>query len=141
MGNTVEVLLGHPGGPEWVRKDDGAWSTPKGLVEGDGSDLDTAVREFREETGITARGPFLELGQVRSASGKRICAWAFEGTCDPAEARSNTFTMEWPPKSGKIQEFPELDRVGFFTLPEARQKLHAPQVALLDRLIAALALD
>lgn len=117
-----EVLLVHPGGPFWAKKDDGTWSIPKGEVEPGQDLLATARREFAEETGFQADGPFVPLTPVRQPSGKVIHAWAFEGDADPAGLRSNLFSLEWPPKSGRRQEFPEVDRAAWFTLPRAAQK-------------------
>ncbi|HYC77171.1 MAG TPA: NUDIX domain-containing protein [Planctomycetota bacterium] len=132
-----EVLLGHPGGPLWARKDDGAWSIPKGEVEGDEAEIDAARREFREETGFEATGDPLPLGEARLKSGKRIVAFAVRGDADPSALRSGTFEMEWPPRSGRRATFPELDRVAWFDLATARTKLNAGQVPFLDRLEAA----
>ncbi len=135
-GGTLEVFLVHPGGPFWAKRDAGAWSIPKGeLAEGE-SALDAARREFAEETGFTPQGDFVPLPPVRQKSGKIIRAWAVEGDFDPAALRSERFAMEWPPKSGRMQEFPEVDRAGWFTLEEARTKLVAGQVPLLDALAA-----
>jgi predicted NUDIX family NTP pyrophosphohydrolase len=133
-GVSPEVLLVHPGGPFWRNKDDGAWTIPKGEVESGEDLLAAAIREFTEETGLTPVEPFRPLGQVRHKSGKIIHAWAFEGDCHPIEVRSNTFELEWPPKSGRKQEFPEIDRAEFFDLPNARRKMLAAEVPLLDRL-------
>lgn len=134
-----EVLLAHPGGPYWARKDEGAWTLPKGEC-GEGEEpLVAAQREFNEETGFAARGPFLPLGEVRQKSGKRIQAWAFAGECDPAQLQSISFEMEWPPRSGRRQAFVEIDRAAWFSLPEARRKLIAGQLPFLDRLQALLA--
>lgn len=130
----MEVLLVHPGGPFWMKKDAGAWSLPKGEA-GAGEDLlQTAQREFEEETGFHPEGEFFSLGEVRQKSGKVVCAWAFEGDCDSSSLKSNTFMMEWPPRSGEKQEFPEIDRAEFFALDEARKKINPAQVALLDAL-------
>ncbi|MBV9464230.1 MAG: NUDIX domain-containing protein, partial [Verrucomicrobiae bacterium] len=124
----------HPGGPGWSKKDEGAWTLPKGEI-GEGEEpIDAARREFYEETGFTAEGPFLELAPVRQKSGKLVRAWAFEGDCKPEKARSNFFMMEWPPHSGKNAEFPEIDRVEFFDLPTARMKANPAQIALIDEL-------
>ncbi len=137
-GGALEVLLVHPGGPLWAKRDDGAWSVPKGEC-GDGEDpLAAAQREFREETGFEPHGPFRELGSVRQRGGKTVVAWAFEGDCDPAALRSNTFTIEWPPRSGQQRAFPEVDRAAWFTLDEARRKLNAGQLPLLERLAITL---
>ena len=130
----AEVLLVHPGGPFWAKKDLGAWSIPKGEVA-EGEDLlATARREFAEELGFAAIGAFLPLGEVRQKGGKTVHAWAVEGECDPATCRSNTFKMEWPPRSGKWAEFPEVDRAEFFSLAAAREKINTGQAPLLDQL-------
>ena len=121
-GGEPEVLLVHPGGPFWARKDDGAWSIPKGVVEPGEDLLATARREFTEETGFPVEGPFIPLTPLRQQSGKVIHAWAFEGDADPARLRSNTFSLEWPPKSGRQQEFPEADRAAWFPLGTAARK-------------------
>lgn len=131
----LEVLLVHPGGPFFAKKDLGDWGIPKG--EMDGNDMDefaAAKREFEEETGIKPEGRFTPLGSITQAGGKVVHAWALEGDCDPATTKSNTFTMEWPPRSGKIQEFPEVDRAEFFTIENARQKIKPTQVEFLERL-------
>lgn len=133
-GDRVEVLLVHPGGPFWMKKDAGAWSLPKGEVDSGEDALQAAQREFEEETGIRPQGEFIGLGEVKQKSGKVVRAWAFEGDCDPASLKSNTFVMEWPPHSGKKQEFPEIDRAEFLALEEARKKINPAQVALLDAL-------
>ncbi|MDD7812486.1 NUDIX domain-containing protein [Mycobacterium sp. CSUR Q5927] len=135
---AVEVLIAHPGGPFWSRRDDGAWSIPKG-EQPDGEDpWVTARREFVEELGLDPpEGERLELGVVRQAGGKVVTAFAVRGDLDVADARSNTFELEWPPRSGKLREFPEVDRVGWFTVAQARTKLLAGQRPLLDRLLAA----
>jgi predicted NUDIX family NTP pyrophosphohydrolase len=130
----VEVLLVHPGGPLWRRKDAGAWFVPKGELHENEDPLEAARREFREETSLEPAGPFVALGEVRHKSGKRVIAWAFEGDCDPSSIRSNTFRMEWPPRSGKEQEFPEIDRAEFLQLEQARQKMHEAESVFLDRL-------
>ena len=129
---TLQVLLVHPGGPYWRKKDEGAWSIPKGELGDEEDALDAAVREFEEETGIAPGSEFFPLGQVEQKGGKKVIAWAFEGDCDPGEIVSNTFPMEWPPKSGVTQEFPEIDRAEFFRLSEARIKINSAQAALLD---------
>ena len=133
-GGRVEVLLVHPGGPFWKNKDDGAWSIPKGEFEEGENPLAAARREFAEETGFQAPGPFVALGTARQKGGKVIHAWACEGDCDPGAIRSNTFTIEWPPRSGRQQEFPEIDRAAFFGLGEARRKINPAQAVLLDAL-------
>jgi len=136
----VEVLLVHPGGPFFARKDAGTWSVPKGLAREGEPELEAAVREFGEETSFEVRGErFLDLGEVRQAGGKQVRAWAIEGDCDPARLESNTFELEWPPRSGKQQSFPEVDRAGWFDLAVAREKINPAQGALLDRLQELLA--
>jgi predicted NUDIX family NTP pyrophosphohydrolase len=136
----VEVLLVHPGGPFFARRDDGAWSIPKGLHEDGEEPLAAARREFAEELGSPCPdGPALELGEVRQKNGKRVTAWAIEGDLDAGAITSNTFELEWPPRSGRRQEFPEVDRAGWFALDAARTKLLAAQAPLLDRLADALA--
>jgi len=138
-----EVLLGHPGGPFFAKKDDGAWSVLKGEFEPDEDPLIVARREFEEETGSPPPvGDVLYLGETRLRSGKTVFAWAIEGDLDPAIAVSNTFEIEWPPRSGRTQEFPEVDRVAWFDLASARRKLNPAQAAFVDRLEGALeALD
>ena len=131
---SLEVLLGHPGGPLWRNRDEGAWTLPKGGYEPPEEPLAAAVREFTEETGHVPDPPFLPLGEVRQKSGKRVQAWAFEGALEPSRLVSAPFEMEWPPRSGRMQRFPELDRVAWFTLQQARNKLIAAQTPLLDRL-------
>ena len=134
-GSELEVFLVHPGGPFWKNKDAGAWSLVKGEYEGAEDAMAAARREFAEETGFTLdEAEFLPLGEVRQAGGKVVTAWAVEQDLDPAMLRSNTFDMEWPPKSGKRQAFPEVDRAAWFQLPEARVKLIQAQTALLERL-------
>jgi predicted NUDIX family NTP pyrophosphohydrolase len=137
---ALEVLLVHPGGPFWAKKDLGVWSIPKGEYE-DGEDAQAAaVRELEEETGHRLEpGGLLELGSIRQRGGKVLTAWAAQGDLDAAAITSNTFTMEWPPRSGRQREFPEVDRAGWFELPAARDKLLPAQAELLDRLVSALA--
>ena len=130
----LEVLLVHPGGPFWRRKDVGAWTISKGEFTSDEDPLDAARREFREETGCEPHGPFLPLSAVKQAGGKVISAWAFEGDWDPAQLHSNTFSMEFPKGSGRVRTFPEVDRAEWFGLAEARQRINPAQVALLDEL-------
>ena len=130
----VEVLLVHPGGPFFAKKDLGAWSIPKGeVVEGEEL-LAAARREFAEELGFEASGEFLPLGEVKQKGGKTVHAWAMEGDCEPGKCRSNRFKMEWPPRSGKWAEFPEVDRVEFFSIAVAREKINQGQAPLLDQL-------
>ena len=130
----LEVLLGHPGGPFWAKKDDGAWTIPKGLVEAGDDILATARREFAEETNLAAGGDFVALMPVNQKSGKTVYAWAFEADFDLATFASNTFEIEWPPKSGRRQRFPEIDRIGYFALPIAMTKIIAYQQPLLREL-------
>lgn len=135
----LQVLLAHPGGPYWARKDDGAWTLPKGLVMPGEAALEAARREFSEETGFDSTPPFLPLGELRQKSGKLIQAWAFAGDCDPARLSSNTFELEWPPRSGRRRAFVEIDRAAWFTPDEARRKILPGQAAFIDRLVALLA--
>jgi predicted NUDIX family NTP pyrophosphohydrolase len=134
----LEVFLVHPGGPLWSKKDLGAWSIPKGLYEEDETPLNAAKREFEEETGFHPDGDYLELGDLRQPGGKIVTAWAFEGDCDPAQLVSNTFSMEWPPHSGRQIVAPEVDRGAWFTVPEARQRILIGQQPFLDRLVQKL---
>ena len=128
----LEVLLVHPGGPFWARKDDGAWTIPKGEI-GEGEDpLLAARREVAEETGATPDGEFLPLTPVRQAGGKIVQAWAVEGDLDPADIKSNTFEIEWPPRSGRRRAFPEIDRAAWFSIPAARTKILRGQLPLID---------
>jgi predicted NUDIX family NTP pyrophosphohydrolase len=132
--SRVEVLLVHPGGPFWAKKDDGAWSIPKGeFAEGE-DPADAARRELAEETGLVVAGELRPLGRVTQAGGKVVHAWAVEADVDAAAIRSNTFSMEWPPRSGRMQQFPEVDRAAWFSIDEARVKLLPAQRAFLDRL-------
>jgi predicted NUDIX family NTP pyrophosphohydrolase len=138
----LEVLLAHQGGPLWAKKDLGHWTIPKGEVEPGEEFEAVARREFAEETGHDAPGqPLIDLGEIRQKSGKLVLGWAVEGDLDPSSAVSNTYEMEWPPHSGVMQAFPEIDRVEWFDLDEARRRLKAAQVPFLDRLQAALAAD
>jgi predicted NUDIX family NTP pyrophosphohydrolase len=132
----IEVLLVHPGGPFWARKDDGAWSIPKGEHEPTEDPLAVALREFEEELGAPPPDPAdaRSLGELRQPSGKVVAAWAVEGDLDVRDVKSNTFEMEWPPRSGRTQDFPEVDRAGWFEPDEARRKLLRGQVGFLDRL-------
>ncbi|MDO8188351.1 NUDIX domain-containing protein [Conexibacter sp. JD483] len=134
-GGEREVLLVHPGGPFWAKKDAGAWSIPKGEHGDDEQPLDAARREFAEELGVALpAGEPVALGEIRQKGGKLVSAWAVEGDLDAERIVSNTFEMEWPPRSGKRASFPEVDRAGWFTLPAAREKLLAAQLPLLDRI-------
>lgn len=130
----LQVFLGHPGGPYFKKKDKGAWTIPKGEIEPDEEILVAACREFQEETGIAATEPFIELTPIKQKGGKVIHAWAFAGDCDPTKIVSNTFLMEWPPRSGKKVEFPEIDRAKFFDLTQAKEKINPAQIALIDQL-------
>ncbi len=133
---ALEVLLVHPGGPAWANRDAGAWSIPKGESLPGEELMDVARREFAEEMGSPVPATeFLELGELRTSSTKLVTIWAAEGDLDAASTRSNTFTMEWPPRSGRVQEFPEIDRAAWFGLDEARSKLVTGQVPFLDRLV------
>jgi predicted NUDIX family NTP pyrophosphohydrolase len=137
---TPQVLLVHPGGPLWARRDLGAWSIPKGEI-GDGEDPKAcARREFEEELGTAPpEGPLLDLGEIRQRGGKVVTAWGLEGELDPGEVRSGTFTMEWPPRSGTMREFPEVDRAAWFGVDEARERLLPAQAELVERLLERLA--
>ena len=131
---ALEVFLVHPGGPLWARKDDGAWSIPKGEAASGEDLLARAKLEFHEETGFIADGDFRALPPVRQKGGKIVHAWAVEGDCDAEAVKSNSFTLEWPPRSGRMQEFPEVDRAAWLDLATARRKINAGQAALLDHL-------
>ncbi|HEX2211645.1 MAG TPA: NUDIX domain-containing protein [Longimicrobium sp.] len=134
----LEVFLAHPGGPFWKNKDAGAWTLPKGLVDEGETPLDAARREFREETGIDPREPFLPLGEIRQKAGKRVHAWAWEGNADPEKVTSNEMRTEWPRGSGRWITFPEVDRCAWFTAAEAREKMIAAQAEFVARLKALL---
>jgi len=129
-----EVLLVHPGGPFWQGKDLGSWSVPKGEVDAGEDPLVAARREFAEETGFPVVGEARSLGEVRQRSGKRVHAWAVRGDVDPARLESNDFELEWPPRSGRVQKFPEVDRAEWFNLDEARRRILPAQIPLIDRL-------
>jgi predicted NUDIX family NTP pyrophosphohydrolase len=133
---AIEVLLGHPGGPFWKNRDEGAWSIPKGLVAAGEEPLAAAKREFAEETGYRPRGRFIPLGEARQPGGKVVHVWAVEGDWDAAKLQSDSFEMEWPPRSGRLQRFPELDRAAWFSVPEARKRILKGQAVFLDRLLA-----
>ncbi len=132
----IEVLLVHPGGPFWVKKDGGAWMLPKGELHPDEEALAAAQREFAEETGfrLTPDATYLPLGEVQQRGGKTVIAFAVEGDCDPGALRSNTFEIEWPARSGRRQQFPEVDRAAFFTIAEAHEKILPSEAVFLDRL-------
>lgn len=137
----LEVLLVHPGGPYWAKKDEGAWSLPKGEYNNDEEPFDVAKREFKEETGYEAEGEFLPLSPIKQPSSKVIIAWAFEGDCDANAIQSNTFTMEWPPRSEKQMEFPEVDRAEWFSINMAKKKLLKGHVGFIDELCEILKYD
>jgi predicted NUDIX family NTP pyrophosphohydrolase len=140
VGGEPEVLLVHPGGPYWAKKDDGAWSLPKGEYEPGEDPLEVAIREFREELGVEppeVSSPAF-LGEVRQPGGKLVRAWGMGGDVDVSDVTSNTFSMEWPPRSGRTKEFPEVDRAGWFGLEDARRKLLRGQLGFIDRLSESL---
>jgi len=138
IDGTLEVLLAHPGGPYWTGRHEGAWSLPKGGIHPGENPLDTARREFVEETGFTPEAPFIPLGTITQRGGKVVHAWAFEGDCNPESLESATTHVEWPPRSGRLIEVPEVDRVAFFKIPDARRAINVAQAELLDRLLAAI---
>ncbi|HEY0749847.1 MAG TPA: NUDIX domain-containing protein, partial [Chitinophagaceae bacterium] len=140
IDKELEVLLVHPGGPFWKNKDQGAWSIPKGEFTNSEDPLDAAIREFEEETGVKLQGNFIELEQIQQKGGKLVLAWAIESDLDPSSIRSNTFSMEWPPKSGKWIEVPEIDKASWFPVEEAREKINPAQQALLEDLKQKLSL-
>ena len=128
-----EFFLVHPGGPFWAKKDEAAWSIPKGLYEEGEAPLDAAKREFAEETGLSVDGDFVPLGEFKQPAGKIILAWLVESDCDPGALKSNLFSIEWPPRSGKMAEFPEADRAGWFSAEEAVVKIHRGQRPIVER--------
>jgi predicted NUDIX family NTP pyrophosphohydrolase len=132
----LEFLLVHPGGPFWAKKDDGAWSIPKGEHGNDEDPREVARRELEEETGLRVDGELMALRPIRQRGGKTVAAWGCQADWDPLELRSNTFRMEWPPRSGKMAEFPEVDRADWFTLEQARVKINPAQLPLLEELAA-----
>jgi len=132
---VLQVFLIHPGGPFFAKKDEGAWSIPKGEIDVGEEPLAAAIREFEEETGCRPdEGGFLPLSPVKQKNGKIVLSWAVEGECDAGAIRSNTFTLEWPPRSGRMQEYPEADRAGWFTVDEAKRKINPAQAAVIDEL-------
>ena len=141
IGNKIEVLLAHPGGPFWVKEDVGIWSIPKGEVSDGEEVLETSKREFKEETGFITPRNLIELGSVVQKNGKIIYAWAAEGDFDTKKSESNTFKMEWPPKSGKKIDVPEIDRVEYFDVSTAKTKINPAQIELIDRLENILKID
>jgi predicted NUDIX family NTP pyrophosphohydrolase len=134
----VEVMLVHPGGPFWAKKDAGSWSIPKGLADEGENLLAAAKREFLEETGMAIEGEFLDLGRHKQAGGKTIVAWACEADFDPAKLRSNTFAIEWPPRSGRTAEFPEVDRAAWYSIDEAPEKINKGQAPIIAALVKRL---
>jgi predicted NUDIX family NTP pyrophosphohydrolase len=131
---TLEFMLGHPGGPYCAKKEFGCWSIPKGEVN-EGEDLkDTAIREFEEETGVKPTGTFIPLNPITQKGGKVVYAWGLQGNLDPTKLTSNQFEMEWPPRSGQLQSFPEVDRFAYFTLEEAKQHINPAQIPILEEL-------
>ena len=135
--SELEVLLVHPGGPFWAKKDEGAWSIPKGEIEEGEDPLAAAKREVAEELGVSPDGTFIPLAPVRQPGGKIVQAWAIEADIDPSATTSSTFQMEWPPRSGRQQTFPEVDRAAWFTVSAARSKISRGQLPLLDALVRA----
>ncbi|MEO5593026.1 MAG: NUDIX domain-containing protein [Chitinophagaceae bacterium] len=138
---TLEVLLVHPGGPFWKNKDEGSWSVPKGEFNADEDALVAATREFEEETGFNCSGDFVALAPVKLASGKIVYAWALEKNIDAGKIRSNEFEMEWPPKSGNQQRFPEIDKAQWFSPADAKKKINASQAAFIDELVTIIKLS
>lgn len=134
LDGGLEVFLVHPGGPFWSRKDDGSWSIPKGEYDPPEDPLEAAKREFQEETGLSIEGDFMALEPVKQPSGKVVHAWAVEGDCNPLAIKSNTFSMEWPRDSGKLREFPEIDKAGWFSIEKAAVKILRGQMGLLQQL-------
>jgi predicted NUDIX family NTP pyrophosphohydrolase len=134
----LEVFLAHPGGPFWRNRDEGAWTIPKGLIDGGEERLEAAIREFREETGVEPSGPYLDLGFIRQKAGKLVHAWAWEGDVDPDTVRSNVARVEWPHGSGRWVSYPEVDRCGWFGPGEASRLLNPAQVELVARLLERL---
>jgi predicted NUDIX family NTP pyrophosphohydrolase len=137
-GDELEFLLVHPGGPLWAAKDAGIWSIPKGEIHPGEDGLEAAKREFEEELGLKAQGTFVELTPITQKSGKIVHAWAFAGDCDPSQIQSNTFSMEWPPRSGRTGTFPEVDRAAFFRLEQAKARIIPAQAPLLEELLRKL---
>ena len=134
QNGQLQVLLAHPGGPFFANRDEGAWSIPKGEPEPDEDFLEAAQREFKEEVGVAPAGPFIALTPIIQKGGKIVHAWAFEGDCNPSACVSNMFSMEWPPRSGRVMKFPESDRADFFDVDKAKRKIKDRQVPLIDEL-------
>jgi len=135
MENTIEFFLVHPGGLFWKNKDIGAWTIPKGELEDEEDALETAKREFKEETGTTIDGNFITLTPVKQKAGKLVYAWAIQGNIDSEKITSNTFKIQWPPKSGKWVDLPEVDKAGWFSIEESKQKINPAQIPLIDELL------
>jgi predicted NUDIX family NTP pyrophosphohydrolase len=133
-GSSLEVFLIHPGGPFWAKKDENSWSIPKGEFLENEDPLTAAKREFKEETGFSVEGPFVSIGSIKQSSGKVVQAWACEGDLDASAIQSNSFRLEWPPRSGKFQDFPEADRAEWFSLIMARKKILKVQMPFLEKL-------
>jgi predicted NUDIX family NTP pyrophosphohydrolase len=131
----LEVMLVHPGGPYWAKKDNAAWSIPKGLFEENENPLEAAKREFKEETGLEVQGEFIELGKLKQPSRKIVQVWALDKDLDESKIRSNTFTLEWPKNSGIIKEFPEIDKAGWFDIEQAKTKITKGQLGFLEKLV------
>jgi predicted NUDIX family NTP pyrophosphohydrolase len=138
LAGNLQVMLVHPGGPYWENKDEGVWSIPKGLFEENEGPLEAARREFAEETGFDAEGEFIELGELVQPSKKIVHAWALEGDLDTTRIRSNTFTLEWPPNTGRLEDYPEIDKGQWFDIAEARTKITKGQLGFINRLIERL---
>jgi predicted NUDIX family NTP pyrophosphohydrolase len=134
----MEVLLVHPGGPFWIKKDSGAWTIPKGELNENEDPFNAAIREMKEETGFILKGNFIELTPVKQKGGKLVCAWANEQDIDPSEIKSNEFEIEWPPKSGKKKSFPEIDKAAWFDIKTAKEKINPAQLPLIEELIVKL---
>ena len=134
QNKNPEIFLVHPGGPFWAKKDDGAWSIPKGEFEDNEDPLDAAKREFEEETGLRISGEFVQLNPIKQKSGKIVFAWALEGNFDPATIKSNSFEIEWPPGSGKMRSFPEIDKAEWFSITVAKTKINSGQSALINEM-------
>jgi predicted NUDIX family NTP pyrophosphohydrolase len=141
ISSSIEVFLIHPGGPFWAKKDAGAWSIPKGQIDEGESPLDAARREFKEETGFSAGDDFIELEPVKQKGGKIVLAWAAEGSIDANALKSNTFSMEWPPRSGRQTEFPEVDKGAWFSVEQARAKINPAQCGFIDSLLSKLGIE
>jgi predicted NUDIX family NTP pyrophosphohydrolase len=135
QSSSIEILLVHPGGPFFAKKDEGSWTIPKGELIDDEEPLSAAIREFEEETGYKPAGDFIELPAIKQKGGKIVQCWAVTGDLDPATITSNTFEMEWPPRSGKKKSFPEIDKAAWFSIDTARQKINERQIDFIDKLL------